>query len=131
MLGEASGPIAVVLRNKKVAQEFFTRVLNNQELDLVEKTIAPGYTFNGVASNAAELAGWVKALHESMPDLYFRIEGLLGAHDTVAIRWTLTGTREGKATFLSAENILVFDDDGRTVSNWQFLGTGAQLLPVD
>ena len=51
-------------------------------------------------------------------------------HDTVAIRWSPIGTRDGKETFLRAENNLVYNDEGRAVSNWQFLGTGAQLLEV-
>ncbi|REJ83323.1 MAG: hypothetical protein DWQ30_06885 [Acidobacteria bacterium] len=123
MIGESSCPIATVLRNKRTAQQFWTRVFNDGDLDYIDQTLAPGDTYNGSPGGADGLKAWVKALRSAMPDLFFRVESLLGAHDTVAIRWTLSGTRDGKEVFLTGENVLVFDDDGRAVSNWQFLGT--------
>lgn len=127
MVGDQSCAIATVLRNKKIAQDFWVRVFNQGDLDYIDQTLAPSYTYNGEPGGADGLKKWVTALRTAMPDLYFRLESLVGAHDTVALRWTLSGTREGKEVFLTGENVLVFDDDGRALSNWQYLGTPDQM----
>lgn len=123
MIGKTSSPVDTVLRNKELAQTIWMKILNGGEVDLIAGMMAPNYTYNGQPSPADATAGWLKSLRESAPDTYFRIEGLIGAHDTVALRWTLTGTTDGKRMILTGENILTFDPDGLLVSNWQSMGT--------
>ena len=123
MIGEASSPIDTVLRNKKRAQDFWEKVLNGGQFDLIGKLLAPNYTFNGHPSPAAGTAAWLKAVREAAPDTFFRIESMVGANDTVAIRWTVTATADGKKTMLTGENVLTFNADGQCTSNWQSMGT--------
>ena len=130
MVGDQSCAIATVLRNKKTVQNFWVKVFNEGDLDFIDQTLAPSYTYNGEPAGADGLKAWVQSLRTAMPDLFFRVESLVGAHDTVAIRWTLSGTQEDQEIFLTGENVLVFDDQGLALSNWQFLGTPAQTLKV-
>ena len=123
MIGEASSPIDTVLRNKQIAQKFWSDVLNGGDFDQIANVLAPNYTFNGVPSAAEGTVGWLKGIREAAPDTFFRLEGMIGANDTVAVRWTVTVTAEGERTMLTGENVLKFNADGQCVSNWQSMGT--------
>lgn len=123
MIGDTSSPIENVLRNKGRTQEFWIKVLNGGQYDLVEKLLAPDYSYNGKPSAPESTANWIKSLREAAPDTFFRVESLTGAHDTVAIRWTMTATVEGKKAMLTGENVLTFNEEGLCVSNWQSMGS--------
>ncbi|MEX2132358.1 MAG: ester cyclase [Pseudohongiellaceae bacterium] len=122
--------IATVLRNKKLTQDFWIQVLNGANYDLIDTTLAPTYTYNGHPSKASGTKIWLQGLHAMAPDLYFRIESLSGANDTVIIRWTLTATVTGKFGMLTGENVLVWNADGQCVSNWQSMGTPAYVHEI-
>lgn len=130
MIGEQTSSIATVLRNKQNAQDFWEKVLNGGDFELIETLLAPGYTFNGKPSAPSGTVGWLKSIRTAAPDAYFRLESLVGANDTVAVRWTLTATTGGVKTMLTGENILTFNDQGQCTTNWQSMGTPDFAHPV-
>ena len=123
MIGEKSCPTEIVLRNKKLAQEFWIDVLKGGQYDKISEMLSSDYTFNGHPSPADGTAAWLKGLRDAAPDTFFRVECLVGANDTLAVRWTVTATAQGKSTMLTGENILTFNAEGKCTSNWQSMGT--------
>ena len=123
MIGETSTPIEIVLRNKQNTQDFWIKVLNGGQYDLIAKLLSPDYTFNGHPSPADGTAAWLKGLREAAPDTYFHLESMVGAGDSVAVRWTVSATAQGTKTMLTGENVLTFNADGLCVSNVQSMGT--------
>ncbi len=121
-----------VQRNKDNVRRFFECVFNEGDLSLVDKMIAPNYTFNGHPSPPEQTKEWVAGLRQAFSGLHFTIDDLLGEGDKVAIRWTLVGTDVEKKVKLtnSGTNIITIDQGGRAVSNWQNGGTPQDLKPV-
>ena len=99
------------------------KVLNGGEFDLIAEMLAPDYTFNGHPAPADGTAAWLKGVRAAAPDTFFRLESMIGANDTVAVRWTVTGTAAGRTTMLTGENVLTFNADGKCTSNWQSMGS--------
>ena len=112
-----------VLRNKKAAETIWTSILNDVDVDKVASMMSPDYTYNGSPTTAAANVAFIKQLHTAAENTYFRLEGLIGAHNTVALRWTLTADRDGASYMLTGENVLAFTDDGLLASNWQSMGS--------
>jgi len=111
-----------VLRNKKTAEVIWTSILNDVDVDQVAAMISPDYTYNGAPTTPAANVAFIKQLHTAADNTYFRLEGLIGAHNTVALRWTMTADRDGSTYMVTGENVLAFTDDGLLVSNWQSMG---------
>lgn len=114
---------SVVERNKKTAQQFFDRVFNRGDMSAVS-SLAPGYTYNGVAMSAQSLIGWVNAMRAQIPDLHFTIEDILGEGDKIALRWRMNGTTAGPGgatitVVTTGTNIMTFNEAGQAVSNYQ------------
>jgi hypothetical protein len=122
-----------VRRNKENVRRFFEGAFNEGDLSLVDKLLAPGYTFNGHPSPPAQTKQWVAGLREMLSGLHFTIDDILGEDNKVALRWTLVGTDQQKNLKLtnSGTNIITVDDEGRAVSNWQSGGTPQDLQPVN
>jgi hypothetical protein len=116
-------------RNKKTTVKFWEQVLNDQNFDLVPELLSPDYKFNGMATNAAQTIGWVKGMHQEMPDLHFTIETILAEDDKVALRWRLTATDPAtkKKSYNLGTNIIVFKD-GKAVTNDQ--GGGDKFVAI-
>lgn len=113
----------IVLRNKRAAEIIWTSILNDVDTDLVASMMSPDYTYNGAPATAEGNVEFIKMLHTAAQNTYFRIEGMIGAHDTVALRWTLTADHDGSSYMLTGENVLTFTDEGLLESNWQSMGS--------
>jgi predicted ester cyclase len=123
-------PEDVVSRNKDNVRRFFDGAFNQGNLALVDELLAPSYTYNGHPSPATATKEWVAGLRQSLPDLHFTINDLLGEGNQVAIRWTLVGTsaQTKQQMTTSGTNIITNDAQGHAISNWQNGGT--DLHPV-
>lgn len=114
---------------KKLAEQFWNEVLNEQNYELVPKLLSPDYKFNGVATPPPATIGWVKSLHQKYPDLKFTIEDILADEHKVALRWRLTATdpASGLRGYHTGTNIIVFKDD-QAITNDQ--GGGTEWFPL-
>ena len=112
--------------NKANTARFFDQVFNEGNMNVVDELISPDYKFNGVATSAAATKGWATGLRTAFPDLHFAIEAILAEHDSVALRWRMTGTKAGVKGHVVGTNILVFAD-GQAITNDQ--GGGEQFVP--
>ena len=115
----------IVLRNKKAAETIWTSILNDVDTDLVASMLSPDYTYNGEPATAEGNVEFVRMLHSAAQNTYFRIEGMIGAHSTVAPRWALTADHDDSSYMLTGQNVLTFTDDGLLESNWQSMGSPA------
>ena len=121
-----------VTRNKENVSRFFNEVFNKGNMALVDETIAPGYTYNGHPTTAAETKAWATGLRQAFGGLQFTIDEILGEGEKVAIRWTMIGTdvKTNQKLSTSGTNIITNDAEGRAIANWQNGGTMQSLQPV-
>jgi predicted ester cyclase len=122
----------IVTRNKENVSRFFNEVFNKGNMAIVDETIAPGYTYNGSPTTAAQTKAWATGLRQAFAGLQFTIDEILGEGEKVAIRWTMVGTdvKTNQKLTTSGTNIITNDAEGRAIANWQNGGTPQSLQPV-
>jgi predicted ester cyclase len=113
--------------NKANTVRFFDTVFNQGETGLALELLSSDYKFNGVPTSPAATRQWADALRAQFPDLHFSIERILAENDSVALRWRMTGTRDGVKGYVTGTNILVFAG-GRAIANDQ--AGGDQFIPL-
>lgn len=98
-------PNAVVEHNKAVARKFLEQAFGPLwKVELVEALHTPDFVLHtasgdqGIEEDREALLGWKTAT----PDLVMRVDGIVGEGDTVAVRWTATGTNTGEGNGLPA-----------------------------
>lgn len=115
--------------NKALVQRWFDDVWSKGNEDVAEELVTSDSQFYDPGSQ-----GMIPATHEAhfaayrsgFPDLTFTVRDLVAEGDTVAARFTVTGTHEG--TFLDIEStgesfeidgiVLTRIEDGRIVETW-------------
>ena len=75
--------------------------LNNKNDEIYQELYAPEYGWYFPSNNPKPLSreeeqGFVKALWDAFPDLYFRIEELIAKDDRIIVRFISGGTHEGE-----------------------------------
>lgn len=127
--------------NKALVQRWFDDVWSNGNEDVAEELVASDSPFYDPASQ-----GMIPATHEAhyaayrsaFPDLMFAVENLIAEDDTVAARFTATGTHEGEflgyaptgESFEIVGIVLSRIEDGQIVETrpvWDLLGLMDQL----
>src|ERR1700741_310734 len=124
--------------NKELSRRLIEEVWNNQNLDAVDEFIAADFVqHDPQAPDAVRgIEGYkqfVRYYRGAFRDLHFTIEDQLSEGQTVAARWTVTGTHSGDLTGIPATGRQVSLAgitcsrvvDGKFVeswSNWDTLG---------
>lgn len=85
--------------NKAVVRRYVEEVWNRHDLDAIDGLVSPGY-FNHAAGTAEYRRGGARSAVEWLlsvfPDHRFDVEDVAADGETVALRGTMTGTREGE-----------------------------------
>jgi steroid delta-isomerase-like uncharacterized protein len=82
--------------NKEVVRNLYEVSLNTGDVGRLDRWIAPD--FQGPAGDVgpAAFARTVSELRAAFPDRRYTVEEVIEEGDRVALRWTLTGTHEGR-----------------------------------
>jgi steroid delta-isomerase-like uncharacterized protein len=90
-----------VQANKALTHRVFDEVWSQGRLEVADKILSPD--FIGRPGGLGEpLVGpmaakeFIGRLREGFPDLTFRVDEMIAEGDTVAARWTATGTNDGE-----------------------------------
>ncbi len=117
---------------KEVIRQFFEDVFNEGNFEPIHKLAGGTYYFNGVKQDPQGTEQFAIMLRTRFPDLHLEINDLIGEGNSVAVRWTMTGTDKDTNQQLttSGTNIITHSDDNTTVTNWQNGGSLSSLHPV-
>jgi len=84
--------------NKHVARQLFETFFNQGQQALVDELVTIDFVDHSPHSQQAPGAAGLKwlngMLHEICPDLRFAIDEIIGEGDTVAVRYTVSGTMD-------------------------------------
>ena len=83
--------------NKALIRQLFERVINNQELDIADDTVASAYIDHSafptsVSRGPESIRDFVARQRAAYPDAHVVIEDMLAEADRVVIRICMTGT---------------------------------------
>ena len=86
--------------NKEVVRRFVEEVMNGGDLDAADELVAPNHvnhdpTAPGVPPGPEGVKRLIRMYRSAFPDIRFETGEMICEGDTVAHRWTLTGTHEG------------------------------------
>ena len=115
--------------NKEAAQAYFTRVLNQGDMESADQIFAPDLVFHyplGNLNGVDAVKTYVQTVRTAFPDIAFEVASLIGEGRHVAARWSLNGTQTGdfkgkppSGKRVSLPGITWFDvDDGRIREMW-------------
>ena len=101
-----AGCIADPAANSATAARWFTEVLDQQKLDILEEIVDPDMNldpgaFSGM-TGAEQVNQMLGGLLGAFPDASYTIEDTLADGDRVVIRWTATGTHAGDYAGIAA-----------------------------
>jgi predicted SnoaL-like aldol condensation-catalyzing enzyme len=87
--------------NKEVVRRFVEEVINGGDLDAADRLIAPDHVnHDPTAPEVPPGPGSIKRLigmyRSAFPDIRLEAGEMIGEGDTVAHRWTFTGTHRGE-----------------------------------
>lgn len=87
--------------NKRVVRRFVEEVMNGGDLDAADALIAPDHvnhdpTAPGVPPGPDGVKQLIGMYRSAFPDIRFETGEMIGECDTVAHRWTFTGTHRGE-----------------------------------
>lgn len=86
--------------NKANVRRFTEEVFNKQNLAIIDELISDDYIVNGVGGQQLRGLDGVRMMitmyTTAFPDLHMTIDDLIGEGDTVACRFTTTGTHKGE-----------------------------------
>ncbi|HUN89137.1 MAG TPA: ester cyclase [Terriglobales bacterium] len=129
--------------NNEIARRVLEEIWNEKKLELVDDLIAPQYVHHDPQApieprGTDGYKGYIQYYLSAFPDLHFTIHDAVSEGDTVAQRWTVTGTHKaelgpipptGKRMSVTGMSIARFEE-GKCVeswSNWDTLGLMQQL----
>ena len=119
--------------NKAIIRRYFDEVLNKGNLAEIDTLVAPNYEPQGDAQ-PRELPGreglkqFITEIHNAFPDVQFTIDEELADGNSVAIRWTVTGTHKGAFMGIAAtdKRATVTGIDIYKIDNGQIIEAGGQ-----
>jgi predicted ester cyclase len=87
--------------NKEVVRRFVEEVINGGDLDAADRLIAPDHvnhdpTAPEVPPGPRSIKRLIGMYRFAFPDIRFETGEMIGEGDTVAHRWTFTGTHRGE-----------------------------------
>lgn len=121
-------------QNKAVVRRFYREVFGEGNLDAIDEFLADDFVAHAPAEpghdaetqDRERLKEEFARNREAFPDLTFNVEDIVAEDDTVAVRWTATGTHQGqlmdlpptgKEVALKGMNFLRFED-GKIAEDW-------------
>ena len=87
-----------VEENKATLLNKHLELFNKGNLSIADEIISPDYVYHGPAGEYKGPEGvkqMVQTFREAFPDGTFTIDDMVGEGDTVAVRYTMTGTHKG------------------------------------
>lgn len=122
-----------VQENKELVKRFFEDVVNEGQMELVDKLISRSYAEHEVppgqdlpANGRDALKEMVREFRKGFPDLQVEVDRLVGEGDIVTAHTTWTGTHEGsfwgiepthETVRFTAVDMVAFED-GKAVEHW-------------
>jgi steroid delta-isomerase-like uncharacterized protein len=88
-----------IVENKATARSYYEQVLNQGNMSAAEAIFAPDIQFHyplGDLSGADTVKGFLAGVRTAFPDIHFAVADLVAEGNSVAARWTLTGTQTGE-----------------------------------
>ena len=87
--------------NKKVVSRFVEEALNGGNLEAADELVAPDHvnhdpTAPDVPPGPEGIKQLIGLYRSAFPDIHFHTQGMICEGETVAHRWTFTGTHEGE-----------------------------------
>ena len=86
-------------RNKAIARRLFQEVLDERDLGVIPDIVAKNYVLHnlppGLPKGIEGFREFIRMYHAGFPDLFIKIEELLGESDQVGVRWTGQATHGG------------------------------------
>jgi steroid delta-isomerase-like uncharacterized protein len=134
--------------NKALVRRFYDEVWGRGNVSFAEEVFADDYLRHDLRATNAPPGGAGQALiaeqfRRAFPDLWWRVDLVVGEGDLVAARWTASGTHSGawgetaptgKQVTFSGVNLFRFGEDGKVAEIWNHrddLGLREQLgVPV-
>jgi steroid delta-isomerase-like uncharacterized protein len=104
-------------RNRDIVERYFSQILNDGNLALVDELFAEDFQFHittlplPVKGREGE-KGFVTGLRTGFPDIRFRIDHLIEEGDKIYARWSLTGTHDGNFLGIPPTGNRVVDQGG-------------------
>lgn len=142
MLGDADrkGTVVSVEENKALVRRFYTEVINQGNLDLVDELVAADFveheTLPGIPTSGPEAAkGALGMFLAAFPDLQFTPDDIIAEGDKVVVRATMTGTHKGELMGIPPTNksvkVQVIDiiefRDGLATAHWGVTDQAAMM----
>jgi predicted ester cyclase len=85
--------------NKALARRWFDEVINGRRPQVVDEIFAPTYVHHGNLGDGMrrdQVKQFAAAILAAYPDREARIEEVVAEGDSVTVRWTSSGTRQGE-----------------------------------
>jgi steroid delta-isomerase-like uncharacterized protein len=87
--------------NKAIAHRVFDEVWSQGRFGVADHILAPDFIgrpggLGEPLEGAAAAKEFIARLREGFPDITFRVDEMIAEGDTVATRWTATGTNDGE-----------------------------------
>lgn len=117
--------------NKALTRRWFEEVWNNRRHQAIAELAHPNVTAYGLAEGATavgidQFIPFYERFLATFPDMYIKVEDVIGEGDKTAVRLTATGTHTGDAMGLAPTNrkvtfsgiILTRWKDGKIIEAW-------------
>lgn len=115
--------------HKENIRRLFAGVWDGENPDVADELVSSEYLIHDreIAERGPELYKALASMsREGFPDMSFTIDGMIEEDDTIAVRWTMTGTHEGsfygeEPTGTQVEySAIEFDrfEDGKLLETW-------------
>jgi steroid delta-isomerase-like uncharacterized protein len=88
-----------IFENKAAARSYYEQVLNHGNMSAADAIFTPDIQFHyplGTLSGADTVKDYLAAFRTAYPDVHFTVADLVAEGNSVAARWTLTGTQTGE-----------------------------------
>ncbi|MBR3086413.1 MAG: ester cyclase [Kiritimatiellae bacterium] len=134
------------IERNKAAMRLFEKCINANDLELGRRLISEKAAFATPVSpeplyGAEGYLSVVSLMRASFPDVQWRLEDMVADENTVAVRWTCSGTFTGEAPFAGIEpngrkfstsvmNFYSFDADGKIVDDTAATGIAGILQGI-
>jgi steroid delta-isomerase-like uncharacterized protein len=86
-------------KNKAVIRRHVEEVFNKGKLAVADEIISPDYVYHGPVGEFKGPEGFKQMVAgglKAFPDLHYTIDDMVAEGDTVAVRYTMTGTFKGE-----------------------------------
>jgi steroid delta-isomerase-like uncharacterized protein len=86
-------------KNKAVIRRHVEEIFNRGNLAVADEIISPDYVYHGPAGEFKGPEGFKKMVAgalQAFPDIHYTIDDMVAEGDTLAVRYTMTGTFKGE-----------------------------------